>query len=58
MNLQEIELKDNSANHHLELQAEGYTSFIDYKRTKEKLYLIHTEVPEELEGNGIFWFLT
>ena len=53
MNAEQIELKDNTLRHHLELEVAGYTSFIDYKRTNEKLYLIHTEVPENLEGQGV-----
>ncbi|MFT3934070.1 MAG: GNAT family N-acetyltransferase [Chitinophagaceae bacterium] len=53
MNYDGIQLKVNEAIHHLELEIEGHTAFIDYKLLKEKLFLIHTEVPRELEGKGV-----
>jgi hypothetical protein len=53
MKYEEIPLNDNKASHHLELQVDNYTAFIDYKKTNDKLFLIHTEVPDELEGRGV-----
>ena len=53
MKYQEIELTDNQSAHHLELMVEDHTAFIDYKRSNERLFLIHTEVPDELEGKGV-----
>ena len=53
MKYTEIELTDNQAAHHFELVVEGHTAFIDYKRSNERLFLIHTEVPDELEGKGV-----
>lgn len=52
MKYEEIPLVDNVSAHHLELQVEGVTAFIDYKKTADKLFLIHTEVPAALEGKG------
>ncbi|HEY0668832.1 MAG TPA: GNAT family N-acetyltransferase [Sphingobacteriaceae bacterium] len=53
MKYEEIELIDNKAQHNFELWVEGKRSFIDYKKKGDRVYLIHTQVPEELEGRGI-----
>ena len=53
MNYQEIELIDNIDKHRFELWAEEKCSFIDYKLEGNHLILVHTEVPQELEGRGI-----
>jgi predicted GNAT family acetyltransferase len=36
-----------------EIDVDGETAFLTYKDTGKRLVLIHTEVPEELEGRGI-----
>jgi len=46
-------LKVNTDTHRLEMEVEGHIAFIDYKLTDERLFLIHTEVPRELEGRGV-----
>ena len=46
-------LKINPSTHRFEMEVEGHIAFIDYKLTADKLFLIHTEVPKELEGRGI-----
>jgi predicted GNAT family acetyltransferase len=53
MKYAEIELIDNKAIHNFELYIDGRRSFIDYKTKDNKIYLIHTEVPAELQGMGI-----
>ena len=53
MKYEEIPLVNNEAIHNFELTVEGYRAFIDYKKKDDKIYLIHTEVPVELEQ----WFL-
>ena len=53
MKHEEIALTDNKEQHSFELWVEGKRSFIDYKRKGDTLYLLHTEVPQELEGKGI-----
>jgi len=52
MNYDKQKLKVNEALHRLEPEIEGSIAFIDYKLTGDRLYLIHTEVPPELEGKG------
>ncbi|GAA3970671.1 GNAT family N-acetyltransferase [Mucilaginibacter dorajii] len=53
MKYQEIPLVNNEAIHNFELVVDGHRSFIDYKLKGDKIYLIHTEVPVELEGMGV-----
>jgi predicted GNAT family acetyltransferase len=52
MNYDKQTLKINDATHRLELEAEGSIAFIEYKLLRDTLFLIHTEVPPELEGKG------
>jgi predicted GNAT family acetyltransferase len=53
MKYEEIPLVNNEAIHNFELTVDGYRAFIDYKLRDDKIYLIHTEVPVELEGKGV-----
>ena len=53
MTYQEIELIDNIEKHRFELWVEEKCSFIDYELESDRLILVHTEVPEELEGKGL-----
>ncbi|MES2061964.1 MAG: GNAT family N-acetyltransferase [Bacteroidota bacterium] len=53
MNYDNIELVNNEAIHNFELVVDGYRSFIDYRLKDDKIYLVHTEVPAELEGRGV-----
>ena len=53
MNYQDIGLINNQAIHNFELIVDGQRSFIDYKTRDNKIYLIHTEVPQELQGRGV-----
>jgi predicted GNAT family acetyltransferase len=50
---QEIPLNNNTALHNFELFVDGQRAFIDYKVKDDKYYLVHTEVPPELEGRGV-----
>ncbi|MEJ6981445.1 GNAT family N-acetyltransferase [Pedobacter sp. P351] len=49
----EVELINNIERHNFELFIDGKRSFIDYKMKGDKVYLLHTEVPKELNGKGI-----
>jgi uncharacterized protein len=46
-------VRDNSAIHHFELDVDGHTAFVDYRKTPEAITLVHTEVPKELGGRGV-----
>lgn len=48
-----LELFKNTANSRFELLVENYQAFIDFKERNKKIYLIHTEVPGQLEGRGV-----
>lgn len=49
----EHQLIDNSEKKQYEFQIDGHTPKIEYIKTKDKIYLTHTEVPTALEGKGI-----
>jgi len=53
MNYQDMGLTNNEAIHNFELIVDGQRSFIDYKKRDSKIYLVHTEVPQELQGKGV-----
>jgi len=53
MIFEHIPLQNNEALHQFELIIDGRKSFINYKQKGIKVYLIHTQVPPELEGQGI-----
>ena len=53
MKFDDIELVNNEVIHNFELMVDGHRSFIDYQVRGEKIYLIHTEVPEVLQGRGV-----
>lgn len=46
-------LINNETNHQFEFNIDGFIAKIEYIRTGNKIYLTHTEVPGELEGQGI-----
>ena len=53
MNYDDIELINNEAGKSFEMFVEGQRAFIDYKTKDNKIYLVHTEVPGELQGHGV-----
>ena len=44
---------DNQAESRFEIRAGGHLAELSYHRNGNRLALIHTEVPEELEGHGM-----
>jgi predicted GNAT family acetyltransferase len=53
MSYDELKLQVNAASNRLELAVGASTAFIEYKLSDNTLFLIHTEVPHELEGKGV-----
>jgi predicted GNAT family acetyltransferase len=47
------EVTDNTTEHRFELSLDGNTAELDYRVNRRRLVLVHTEVPEPLEGQGI-----
>jgi predicted GNAT family acetyltransferase len=44
---------DNSASQRYEMQVEGRSAFITYRRAGDVMTLLHAEVPPELSGHGV-----
>lgn len=53
MSYNDIAVTDNAAIHHYEMAVDDSIAFIDYRLKGDKIYLVHTEVPEALTGRGI-----
>jgi uncharacterized protein len=53
MMYEDLPLINNHDTHNFELFVEGHRAFIDYQQKGDKVFLIHTEVPVELEGKGV-----
>ncbi|SIT83200.1 GNAT family N-acetyltransferase [Pontibacter indicus] len=54
----EIEVKDNPAQNRFETTVEGHTAVIEYKLKPGVMTVLHTEVPKEMEGQGIAGAMT
>lgn len=48
-----IQVRDNPDKNRIEAEVEGRLAVIEYRRNKQRIYYLHTKVPEELEGQGI-----
>ncbi|MFD0862650.1 (4Fe-4S)-binding protein [Sungkyunkwania multivorans] len=48
-----VQVVDNEEKKRFEAEVKGKIAFIEYIRAKGSIYLTHTEVPIELEGNGV-----
>ncbi len=46
-------VRDNTALHRFELEAEDHVAFSQYKRAGGVIDILHTEVPPALNGKGI-----
>jgi uncharacterized protein len=47
------EVTDNTERSRFELVVDGEMAELIYRRRADRLVLVHTEVPEELEGRGL-----
>ena len=48
-----VEVVDNPDASRFEVRADGWLAELIYRRHGQRLVLVHTEVPPELEGRGI-----
>jgi uncharacterized protein len=48
-----VPVTDNQAASRFEIRDDGYLAELRYHRNGKRLALLHTEVPEELEGRGL-----
>ena len=53
MNEQEYILTNNEGAQQFQIPIDGKLALIRYTRKDDKIYLMHTEVPEALSGRGI-----
>jgi predicted GNAT family acetyltransferase len=49
----DIPLINNEADHKFEITVNGEIAFIDYLQRGDAYLLVHTEVPEALQGQGV-----
>ena len=49
----DFKLKDNVHANRYEINVDGFTAKIEYMKAGNKIFLTHTEVPEEFEGGGV-----
>ena len=47
------DFRDNEERHRFELDVEGSTAFVSYRKTPDTITLVHTVVPPELGGKGV-----
>lgn len=47
------EVKNNEGAHRFEVEVEGHQAILDYRLTGNRLFLVHTEVPEAIERRGV-----
>ncbi len=49
----DLTVTNNEAQQRYEVQIDGSLAVIQYKRGGNEIFLLHTEVPEALEGRGV-----
>ena len=49
----DFELINNESAKQYEYHIDGFVAKIEYKKSGDKIYLIHTEIPKELVGKGV-----
>ena len=48
-----MDIVNNEAARRFETTIDGHTAELEYRRHGDRLTLVHTEVPDELEGRGL-----
>lgn len=46
-------VRDNTAKHRYELETDGVTAFVTYRRKGNVVTILHTDVPQQLAGRGV-----
>lgn len=49
----DVGVTNNPAHHRFEVTIDGHRAELVYQRTGDRLVLVHAEVPEALEGQGV-----
>ena len=49
----DLEVVNHDAEQRFELHSDGKLAYLSYHQHPDRIILIHTEVPKELEGRGI-----
>ncbi len=49
----ELEVRDDPAHRRYVAEVDGREAFVEYRRRNGRIMLTHTEVPEEIEGQGV-----
>jgi predicted GNAT family acetyltransferase len=48
-----IHVEDDRAQSRLVVERDGLTALLDYRLEGDRIFLVHTEVPDEFEGQGV-----
>ena len=51
--MSDTDVIDNEAAHRFELVVDGHLAELVYRREADRLVLVHTGVPDDLEGRGL-----
>ncbi len=49
----DLKVRDEKAHSRFVTEVEGRAARLEYRQNADRLILVHTEVPDELEGHGI-----
>ena len=49
----DVKVRDEKAHSRFVTEVEGRAAMLEYRENADRLILVHTEVPDELEGHGI-----
>ena len=53
MNLDDLEIRDNTAQHCYEGRLDGHLAVVTYRREEGRITFVHTVVSPALEGHGV-----
>jgi len=53
LNLDNLEIRDNPAQHRYEARLDGHLAVVTYRREERRIIFIHTVVSPAIEGHGV-----